>query len=406
MLVVPEHDRHRPLWQLPSALVAVAAVLSMSAAGQPPKPRARDLGVPFAGTPGPLNAITDVKGVTVGHTTIISDLPPDKAGPVAVRTGVTAVLPRGIDSVTRPAFGAWFSQNGNGEMTGTAWIDESGFIEGPILITNTHSVGVVRDATIKWLLQRQKSLGAEVWWGLPVVAETWDGWLNDINGFHVRDEHVFRALDSATGGSVTEGGVGGGTGMICYGFKGGIGTSSRTVKLGDATYTVGVLLQANFGRRVQLLVAGVPVGQEITDSEPDENLPGPFAELGSVIVIVGTDAPLLPHQLKRLARRVTMGLARTGSVSGNGSGDLFATFSTANAGAYRPDGLSQAQLLGNDQLDPVFTAVVQATEESVVNALVAGETMTGHLGHRVIGLPHDRLREVLKRYNRLAPPGR
>ncbi|HMA54826.1 MAG TPA: P1 family peptidase [Acidobacteriota bacterium] len=385
-----------------TAAALALSVLSIPATAQTAKPRARDLGVPFDGTPGPQNAITDVRGVTVGHTTIIKDLPPDAAGAVAVRTGVTAVLPRGLDSIVRPAFGAWFSLNGNGEMTGTAWIDESGFVEGPILITNTHSVGVVRDATIKWLLTRQKSLGAQVWWGLPVVAETWDGWLNDINGFHVKDEHVFRALETATDGRVAEGGVGGGTGMICYGFKGGIGTSSRTLRLGDATYTVGVLLQANFGGRPQLTVAGVPVGREIPDLPATAGAGDSSVDRGSVIVVVGTDAPLVPHQLRRLARRVTMGLARTGSVSGNASGDLFIAFSTANAGACRPDGLSQAEMLGNDLLDPIFAAVVQATEESVVNALVAGEAMTGQGGHRVLALPHDRLQDVLRRYNRLA----
>jgi D-aminopeptidase len=392
--------------RLIGAVLALAAMLSVPTAGQAPKPRARDLGVPFIGMPGPLNAITDVRGVTVGHTTIIKDLRSDAAAAVAVRTGVTAVLPRGLDSIVRPAFGAWFSQNGNGEMTGTAWIDESGFIEGPILITNTHSVGVVRDATIKWLLARQKSLGAQVWWGLPVVAETWDGWLNDINGFHVEDEHAFQALETAAGGRVTEGSVGGGTGMICYGFKGGIGTASRTVKVGEAAYTLGVLLQANFGGRRQLTVAGVPVGLELSDRPAYDGLDDPLADRGSVIVVVGTDAPLLPHQLKRLARRVTMGLARTGSVSGNSSGDLFVAFSTANAAACRPDGLSQAETLGNDLLDPIFEAVVQATEEAVINALVAGETMIGQGGHRVVALPHDRLQDVLRRYNRLVLPSR
>jgi len=392
--------------RLMATVFASAVILSIPTAGQTAKPRARDLGVPFAGTPGPLNAITDVRGVTVGHTTIIQDLRSDAADAIAVRTGVTAVLPRGLDSIVRPAFGAWFSQNGNGEMTGTAWIDDSGFVEGPILITNTHSVGVVRDATIKWLLARQKSLGAQVWWGLPVVAETWDGWLNDINGFHVKDDHVFRALETAADGRVAEGSVGGGTGMICYEFKGGIGTSSRVVGLGDAAYTIGVLVQANFGGRSQLTVAGVPVGLEIPDLPAYGSLGDPVADRGSVIVVVGTDAPLVPHQLKRLARRVTMGLARTGSVSGNGSGDLFVVFSTANAGACRPDGLSQAEMLGNDLLDPIFAAVVQATEESVINALVAGETMTGQGGHRAIALPHDRLQDVLRRYNRLALPER
>ncbi|MFO7694476.1 MAG: P1 family peptidase [Vicinamibacterales bacterium] len=379
---------------------AVILALSMAAAGQSPV-RARGLGVPFDGTPGPLNAITDVPGVAVGHTTVIRDLPPKDGKPAAVRTGVTAVLPRGSDSAKVPAFGGWFSLNGNGEMTGTAWVEEGGFLEGPVLITNTHSVGTVRDAAIKWLLGKNTSLsGADAWWGLPVAGETWDGWLNDINGFHVTDQHVFGALDVASGGPVAEGNVGGGTGMICYEFKGGIGTSSRTVRLGDRSYTVGALLQANFGRRSQLTIAGAPVGREIPDLPAYGDSGRPDSEQGSVIVVVGTDAPLLPHQLKRLARRVSLGLARTGAVSGNGSGDLFLAFSTANTGAWSPRAKTGVEMLGNDQLDPVFTAVVQATEEAVVNALVAGRDMTGHQGRRVIALPHDRLRAVLKKYGR------
>ena len=366
------------------------------------KPRARDLGVPFDGAPGPLNAITDVAGVEVGHATLISGEGKLVVGQGPVRTGVTAVLPRGQATLNDPVFAGWFSQNGNGEMTGTAWVEESGFLEGPVMMTNTHSVGVVRDAVIRWRVARGGPDAGGYWWSLPVVAETWDGWLNDINGFHVKPEHAFQALDAAKPGPVAEGSVGGGTGMICYGYKGGIGTSSRTVTLGGAAYTVGVLLQANFGGRSQLTVAGVPVGRELRDSPAYAGPPDPDADLGSVIVVVATDAPLLPHQLERLARRVTMGLARTGSVSGNGSGDIFIAFSTANAGAVRPDRPSQALMLGNDQLDPVFTAVVQATEEAVVNALVAAETMTGQGGHRAVALPHDRLRDALKRYNRLA----
>ncbi len=391
-------------------LAALSMVLCFNAVSarpeSPAKPRARDIGVPFDGTPGPLNAITDVAGVEVGHTTLISGEGPLVVGQGPVRTGVTAVLPRGKESANIPAFAGWFSQNGNGEMTGTAWVEESGFLEGPVMITNTHSVGVVRDAVIKWRVAQGRPDASGYWWSLPVVAETWDGWLNDINGFHVKPEDAFQALKSAAGGRVAEGNVGGGTGMICYEFKGGIGTSSRVVTLAGSTYTVGVLLQANFGVRPQLIVAGVPVGREISDSPAYAGLPGASSDRGSVIVLVGTDAPLLPHQLKRLARRVTMGIARTGSVSGNGSGDLFVAFSTANAGAYRPDGLSPAQMLGNDQLDPIFTAVVQATEESVINALIAAETMIGQSGHRAIALPHDRLRDVLRRYNRLALPQR
>jgi len=391
-----------------TTLLVVGCFWTLASASTPPiqKPRARDIGVPFDGLPGSLNAITDVAGVEVGHTTLISGEGPLIVGQGPVRTGVTAVLPRGKGSVDIPVFAGWFSQNGNGEMTGTAWIEESGFLEGPVMITNTHSVGVVRDAVVKWRVDQGRPDAGGYWWSLPVVAETWDGWLNDINGFHVTAGHAFQALETAAGGHVAEGNVGGGTGMICYGFKGGIGTSSRTVKLGDGAYTVGVLLQANFGGRSQLTVAGVPAGREIPDSPAYSRLPGASSDLGSVIVVVATDAPLLPHQLKRLARRVTMGVARTGSVSGNGSGDLFIAFSTANAGACRPDGLTQAQMLGNDRLDPVFTAVVQATEESVINALVAAETMTGQSGHRAIALPHGRLRDVLRRYNRLALPER
>jgi L-aminopeptidase/D-esterase-like protein len=339
--------------------------------------------------------------VTVGHDTIIRDLPAGAAGPVAVRTGVTAVLPRGRDTITTPVFAGWYSLNGNGETTGTTWIEESGQFEGPLLITNTHSVGVVRDAAIKWLLHGQETAGAEVWWGLPVVAETWDGRLNDINGHHVTETHVFSALDAARGGPVAEGNVGGGTGMVCYGFKGGIGTASRVVTIGKTSYTVGVLLQANFGRRSQLMVAGVPVGAGITPV----SVPAPGdTEAGSVIVAVATDAPLLPHQLKRLARRVPLGLARTGTISGNGSGDIFLAFSTANTAAMAPSASPasrSAVWIPNDTMDSLFEAVVYATEEAVVNALVAADTMTGHRGVTVSRLPHDRLVEGLRKFNRL-----
>lgn len=391
--------------------IRILAVLAfsgwaLSAAAAPgSKPRARDLGVPFEGTPGLLNAITDVAGVAVGHVTLVSGEGPLVVGSGPVRTGVTAVLPRGRASANDPVFAGWFSQNGNGELTGTAWLEESGFLEGPVMITNTHSVGVVRDAVIGWRVAHGGADATGYWWSLPVVGETWDGWLNDINGFHVKPEHAVRALDVAAPGPVAEGSVGGGTGMVCYEFKGGIGTSSRIVRLGDRAYTIGVLLQANFGRRSQLTIAGVPVGREIPDAPAYGALPGAVSDLGSVIIVVATDAPVLPHQLKRLARRATMGLARTGSVSGNGSGDLFVAFSTANPGASRPDGVAPVEMLANDELDPVFAAVVEATEEAVVNALVAAESMTGHSGHRAPALPHDRLREALVRYNRLAKAG-
>jgi D-aminopeptidase len=366
------------------------------------KQRARDVGVPFEGTPGALNAITDVAGVTVGQTTLISGEGKLQIGQGPVRTGVTAVLPRGKDSMLRPAFAGWFSQNGNGEMTGTTWIEDSGFLEGPVMITNTHSVGVVRDAVIQWRVAHGQPDATGYWWSLPVVAETWDGWLNDINGFHVKPEHAFHAIDSAKSGPVEEGSVGGGTGMICNEFKGGIGTASRKLTIKDGGFTVGVLVQCNYGVRQNLRVAGVPVGREIPEDVPYAAAPFGEVDRGSIIVIVATDAPLLSHQLKRLARRVSLGLGRNGSISGNGSGDIFIAFSTANAGASVTDHLVDLKMRPNDMLDPVFTATVQATEEAIINAMVAAETMTGIQGHRVIALPHDRLRAVLKKYNRLA----
>jgi L-aminopeptidase/D-esterase-like protein len=364
------------------------------------EPRARDLGVPFDGTPGPLNAITDVPGVEVGHSTIVSG----EAGgndPV-VRTGVTAVLPLGKSRPTEAVFSGWFSQNGNGEMTGTTWVEESGLLYGPVMITNTHSVGIVRDAVIEWAVANFQ-FDTSDWWSLPVVAETWDGWLNDINGFHVKPQHAFTALDSARGGTVAEGNVGGGTGMICYEFKGGIGTSSRLVEDESGEYTVGVLVQANFGSREQLLIAGVPVGREIPEEPAYAALAPkrPDRDLGSIIVVVGTDAPLLPHQLKRLSRRVTMGIARTGAIASNGSGDIFIAFSTANQGVSAAEGLPALKMLPNDRITPFFTATVQATEEAIVNALVAARTMEGYGGHRANALPHDRLRAALEKYNRL-----
>ncbi len=323
-----------------------------------------------------------------------------------MRTGVTAILPRGAANPA-PVFAGYFSQNGNGEMTGMAWLEESGFAESPILITNTHSVGLVRDTVIKWQLgEADKGHRTMPLWSLPIVAETWDGFLNDINGFHVQEQHVFAALNGAKPGPVQEGAVGGGTGMICYGFKGGIGTSSR--KLADASggYTVGVLVQCNCGRRPQLLIAGVPVGKEIPGQVPyASNISPAGQELGSIIIVVATDAPLLSHQLKRLAHRATMGLARTGSISGNGSGDLFLAFSTANetaAGQVAGASVRDAKMLPNDSMDPLFEATVEATEEAIVNAMVASDTMTGIDSRTVIGLPRDQLVKVLGKYNRLA----
>src|SRR5437762_10174656 len=361
-----------------------------------PKPRDRDLGVPFDGKPGPLNAITDVKGVEVGHTTLISGDGALKVGTGPVRTGVTAVLPRGKDSKDQ-VFAGWFTLNGNGEMTGTTWVEESGFLEGPVMITNTHSGGVVRDAVIAWRVKNGPPDEDSYWWSLPVVAETWDGYLNDINGFHVKPEHVFHALDSAHSGAVEEGNVGGGTGMICNEFKGGIGTASRVLNTKHSGYTVGVLVQCNYGRRDQLRIAGVPVGREIQEQRTRKD-----EDIGSIIVVVATDAPLIPTQLKRLAKRVSLGLGRNGSYSGDGSGDIFIAFSSANPSAVGSKGLHQLTMLPNDALDPIFLATVQATEEAVVNAMVAADTMTGINNHTVIALPHDRLREVLKKYNRLS----
>jgi len=358
------------------------------------KPRARDLGVPFDGRPGPFNAITDVKGVEVGHTTLISGSGKLKVGEGPVRTGVTAVLPRGKDSLD-PVFGAWFTLNGNGEMTGTTWLEDSGFLDGPVMITNTHSVGVVRDAVIAWRIKKAPPDQEGYEWSLPVVAETYDGDLNDINGFHVKPEHTWQALDKAHGGPVEEGNVGGGTGMICNEFKGGIGTSSRVLDAQHGGYTIGVLVQCNYGWRSQLRIAGVPVGREIADHTVRNN------DVGSIIVVSATDAPLIPPQLKRMARRVALGLGRDGSFSADGSGDIFVAFSTANPGAAGSRGLRQITMLPNEQLNPLFLATVQATEEAVVNAMIAAETMKGINDFEVIALPHDKLREVLKKYNRL-----
>jgi L-aminopeptidase/D-esterase-like protein len=363
------------------------------------KPRARDLGVPFEGTPGRLNAITDVNGVEVGHTTLISGQGKLEVGKGPIRTGVTAILPRGRQG-SDPVFAGWFSLNGNGEMTGTTWVEESGMLEGPVMITNTHSVGVVRDAVIAHRVKREQPDPSGFWWSLPVVAETWDGYLNDINGFHVKPQHALDALDGARSGAVPEGNVGGGTGMICHEFKGGIGSSSRRLNQRQGGYTVAVLVQANHGIREQLRIAGVPVGQEI----PDGGTRYRRAESGSIIIVVATDAPLLPHQLKRLARRASLGLARVGSISGNGSGDIFIAFSTANFEAARSRKVVRVEMLPLDRMDPLFEATVQATEEAIVNALVAAETMRGIDDRQVIALPHDRLIQVLKKYNRLRGP--
>jgi len=404
-----------------AAWLATAGIPKAAAQGTPESPagspvRARDLGVPFEGAPGPLDAITDVKGVEVGFTTLISGEGKLVVGQGPVRTGVTAILPRGKDSSDQVLAG-WFSENGNGEMTGTTWVEESGFLEGPVMITNTHSVGLVRDAIIRWRVKHGQPPDSEYWWSLPVVAETWDGFLNDVNGFHVKPEDAWHALDSARSGPVPEGNVGGGTGMVCYEFKGGTGTASRTLPASVGGYTVGVLVQCNCGARDLLRIAGAPVGREIpehkvwSDRRDPATRPGGIAlaqaestaqrDAGSIIIVVATDAPLIPTQLKRLARRATLGVARTGTISGNGSGDIFIAFSTANPGAASPLGIRHLDMIPNDQLDPLFEATVEATEEAIVNAMVGAQTMTGINGNTAIALPHEKLREVLKKYNRL-----
>jgi D-aminopeptidase len=361
-------------------------VLNTALAAAQTKPRARELGVPIDGTPGPFDAITDVRGVEVGQTTLISGSGRLVVGKGPVRTGITVIHPRGKAN-TDPVFGAWFTLNGNGEMTGTTWLQESGILEGPIAITNTHSVGVVRDAILQWQVSRP---GMQPW-GLPVVAETWDGSLNDLNGFHVKPEHVFAALDSASSGPVREGNVGGGTGMVCHGFKGGIGTASRQV----GEYTVGVLVQCNYGVRQELRIAGVPVGKEITDLRP-----GSDNEMGSIIVVVATDAPLLPHQLKRLATRVSLGVGRMGGYGGNSSGDIFIAFSTANPRTATDTGAVNVRMMPNARMNGVMNATVQATEVAIINALLAAETMTGINDHRVHAMPLDRVRAIMARYGR------
>ena len=386
--------------RLPPALMSGLLVTCLAGVGTTvaAEPRARDLGVPFEGTPGPLNAITDVSGVTVGQVTLIEDLD----GGRKVRTGVTAILPRGRLSLNSPVYGGWFALNGNGEMTGTTYLDELGQIDGPIMLTNTHSVGVVHDAVIAWRVRAGAADASGYWWSSPVVAETWDGELNDINGFHVRAEHADRALDSAQGGPVTEGSVGGGTGMVCHEFKCGIGTASRRVAIADHSYVAGALVQANYGVRDTLMIAGVPVGKHLPVEAP--RTPASSGDSGSIIVVLATDAPLLPHQLKRVARRAALALGRMGSFAGNGSGDLFIAFSTANAEALSGVPVAHSTSLANDGLDPLFLAVVQATEEAIVNAMVAARDMEGTDGHVAKALPHAELVTLLKRYGRYQAP--
>jgi len=381
-------------------ILVVWSIGSLLAAEVLSAPRARDLGVPFEGRPGPLNAITDVEGVTVGEVTLIDSQDPKHQ----VRTGVTAVLPRGRRSNELPSFAGTFALNGNGEMTGTAWVEESGFLEGPVLLTNTHSVGVVRDAAIQWRVRQGKADATGYFWSLPVVAETWDGYLNDVNGFHVKPEHVFEALDRAHSGPVAEGNVGGGTGMICHEFKCGTGTASRVVSIGSSAYTVGVLVQANHGVRETLRIAGVPVGRELTEHRVYTDPTLGSHDTGSIIIVVATDAPLLPHQLKRIARRGALGIARNGSFAGNGSGDIFIAFSTANADGARDEVRNVAEFLGNDALDPLFQGTVEAVEEAVINAMVAATEMHGQLDHYATSIPHPALSELMRRYGRYALP--
>ena len=417
-------------------LSVAALVLPVVALAQE-RPRVRDLGIPIGGTPGRHDAITDVAGVEVGHATIVSGSGPLVVGKGPVRTGVTAIFARGragSDSV----FAGWFTLNGNGEMTGTTWLEESGRLDTPILVTNTHSVGVVRDATIAWMMRKRPGF----LFALPLVAETWDGVLNDTDGFHVREEHVFAALDGATGGPVPEGNVGGGTGMTCHGFKGGIGTASRVLPPAAGGYTVGVLVQCNYGQRRLLRIAGVPVGEEIRDltrciegttvparewlralprcervsgertsgarASGDAGAPAGRAVaarleegMGSIIIVVATDAPLLPHQLERVAKRASLGVGRMGGLGEDSSGDIFVAFSTANPAAGADTGVVRLTMLPNDRIDPIFEATVQATEAAIVNAMLAAETMTGADGVRTYALPHDRLVAVMRKYGRL-----
>ncbi|MEB2783014.1 P1 family peptidase [Algoriphagus persicinus] len=386
------------------SIIFILLILNLSIA-YAQKPRARDLGVPFNGTTGHFNTITDVKGVEVGYSTIISGSGVNIVGKGPVRTGVTAIFPRGKTQKFSPVFANWYSLNGNGEMTGTTWITESGFLETPIMITNTNSVGVVRDAVLKWYVDTKWYQGENWWYTYPVVAETYDGFLNDIYGFHVKEEHVLEAIKNASSGKIAEGNVGGGTGMMALGFKGGTGTSSRIIQILDSTYTVGVLVQANFGRKSSLTIAGVPVGRELMDTLNNElKLPPQSYRKegdGSIIVVVATDAPLLPHQLKRIANRVPIGIGLTGGIGTNGSGDIFIAFSTANPEAFQRYDFSEVDMLPNDQIDPLLEATVQSVEEAIINAMIAAETMEGINGNKSYAIPHGLLIDVLKKYNRL-----
>ena len=369
------------------------------------KPRARDLGIPFVGTPGVFNAITDVKGVEVGYSTIISGKGNNTVGNGPVRTGVTAIFPRGKAKKFSPVYANWYSLNGNGEMTGTTWVTESGFLETPIMITNTNSVGVVRDAVLKWYVDTDWYSGEDWWYTYPVVAETYDGFLNDIYGFHVKEKHVLEAIENSSSGQIAEGNIGGGTGMMCLGFKGGTGTSSRVLKIKDSSYTVGALVQSNFGAKRNLSIAGVPVGVELKDTLNSVFNGPPKSRRqegdGSIIVIIATDVPLLPHQLKRIAQRIPLGIGIVGGRGSNGSGDIFLAFSTANEGAFNRDDIASITSMPNDLLMPVFEATVQVVEEAIINAMIAAETMEGINGNTSYAIPHDVLVETLQKYNRI-----
>ena len=369
------------------------------------KPRARDLGVPFVGVTGEFNAITDVKGVEVGYSTIISGNGENIIGKGPVRTGVTAIFPRGKAKKFSPVYANWYSLNGNGEMTGTTWVTESGFLETPVMITNTNSVGTVRQAVLKWFVDTDWYSGENWWYTYPVVAETYDGFLNDIYGFHVKEKHVLEAIENSSSGKIAEGNVGGGTGMMCLGFKGGTGTSSRVIKIKEATYTVGAIVQSNFGAKRNLSIAGVPVGIELKDTLNYNYKAPPKSRRqegdGSIIVVVATDAPLLPHQLKRIAQRIPLGIGIVGGRGSNGSGDIFLAFSTANENAFNRDEISTVKSISNDQITPIFEATVQAVEEAIINAMVAAETMEGINGNTAYALPHDLLIKTLKKYNRI-----
>ena len=369
------------------------------------KPRARDLGIPFKGQTGTFNAITDVKGVEVGYSTIISGEGENIVGKGPVRTGVTAIFPRGKAKKFSPVYANWYSLNGNGEMTGTTWITESGFLETPIMITNTNSVGVVRDAVLKYYVDNDWYRGEDWWYTYPVVAETYDGFLNDIYGFHVKEEHVLEAINDAKSGKIKEGNVGGGTGMMCLGYKGGTGTSSRIIKVGPKEYTIGVLVQSNFGAKRNLTISGVPVGIELKDTLNYVYKAPPKSRRqegdGSIIIVLATDIPLLPHQLKRVAQRIPLGVGLVGGRGSNGSGDIFIAFSTANEEAFNRDDFATVETYPNDQLFPVFDATVNVVEEAIINAMIAAETMEGINNNKAYGIPHDLLVETLKKYNRI-----